>query len=114
MFRRNDPARQRALRGLVLYLAHLAAAAEASNPDDPLAISRGVLVQTLESTDQLPASEELRTALRYLEAKALVIVRWRRDGTGEWDSLRLLAAGIDLAEGTTSDPGVTFPRRRDY
>lgn len=114
MFKRNDPARQRALRGVILRLAHLAAASEASNPDDPYVISRTVLVQTLEATDGLPASDELRGALRYLEAKQYVSVKWLRDGTGEFVSFRLHAAGIDLVEGTTIDPGVAFQRRREY
>lgn len=114
MFKRNDPARHRALRGVILRLAHLAAASEASNPDDPYTISRTVLIQTLEQTDGLPANEDLRGALRYLEAKGYVKVRWLRDGTGEFVSFRLEAAGIDLVEGTTEDPGVKFQRRREF
>lgn len=113
MFNRRDPARLRALRGKLLYVAYLAAQAEAVNPDDPYTISRSVLVQTLEHLGELPAGEDLRSALRYLEAKRLVTVRWRRDGSGEFDTYRLEPSGIDLVEETTQDPGVAFPRRRD-
>lgn len=108
-----DPMRRRALRALILEVAHLAAAAEATNPDDPYTLSRNVLVQTLENAGALPANEELRSAVRYLEEKGAVKARWRLDGSGEFDSFRLLALGIDLAEGTASDPGITFARRRD-
>lgn len=114
MFKRNDPARQRALRGVILRLAHLAAASEASNPDDPYVLSRNVLVQTLETTGELPAGDELRGALRYLEAKRYIQVTWLRDGTGEFVNFRLEASGIDLVEGTCTDAGVSFLRRREF
>ena len=113
MFRRLDPARLRQLRGRVLQLLYLAAMSEAGNPDDPYTVSRGVLVGTLEHAGELPASEDLRGALRVLEEKAAVKVVWRHDGTGDFVSLRLLALGIDLVEGAVVDPGISFARRRD-
>jgi hypothetical protein len=112
MFKRPDPARLRQQRGSVLYVIYLAAVAEAANPDDPDRVGRNVLVMTLEQAGELPSNEELRNALRYLEGKGAVKVEWRHDGTGEFDAVRILTLGKDLAEGTVTDPGVQFARRR--
>lgn len=113
MLKRPDPVRLRQLRARVLQLAYLAAMSEASNPDDPYTLSRNVLVGTLEQADELPSGEDLRAAVRYLETKGTIEVRWLRDGTGEFASFRLRAYGIDLVEGSAVDNGITFSRRRD-
>ncbi len=112
MFKRPDAERSRVQRGSVLSVLHLAAFAEATNPDDPTRVGRNVLYMALEQAGELPPPEELRSALRYLEEKKAVRVEWRRDGTGEFDAVRLLALGMDLVEGTVLDPGVRFLGRR--
>lgn len=111
--RRLDPARLKQLRGRILRVAYLAAMAEAGNPDDPYTVSRGVLVGTLEHAGELPSNEDMRGALRVLEEKGAVKVAWRNDGSGEFASFRLLALGIDLVEGTVSDPGIALTRRAE-
>lgn len=109
---RNDPLRLKYLRGTLLYVSHLAATGAALNPDDPFAMGKPVLVQTLETLRILPSEDDLRSSLRYLEAKHYVEVEWLHDGSGDWMALRLLPAGIDLVERSTSDPGVAFQRRQ--
>jgi len=113
VLKRLDPARLRQLRGRVLHIVYLAAMSEVGNPDDPLTVSRGVLVGTLEHSGELPSTEDLRGALRVLEEKGAVTVAWRHDGSGEFAHLRLLALGIDLVEGALSDPSITLVRRRE-
>lgn len=113
MLRPNDPARTRRLRGQVLRIAYMAANAEVSNPDDPYVISRNVLVGTLEHAGELPSGQDLRAAMRYLEAKGCVEVTWRRDGTGEFDKFRLRAYGIDLVEGVENDRAIELGNRHD-
>lgn len=112
MFTRSDPLRLKILRGVILRLLYMAAQGEALNPDDPYTIGRDTLVATLEELDTLPADEDLKGAVRYLEAKGYVKAKWRSDGTGWFQSVSLLPAGIDLVERTTDDPAVMFSRRR--
>lgn len=112
MFRRSDPTRLRYLRGNILYLANLAAQGEALNPDDPMSMGKTVLCQTMENLKVLPSNEDLRGALRYLEAKRYIAVKWARDGSGDWDHLTLMPGGIDLVEGSITDAGVLFNVRR--
>jgi hypothetical protein len=112
VFRRNDPARPRTVRGNVLWLMYMAMHGDPLNPDDPAVMGRQLLVQTLEHLKMLPATAELNNAIRYLEAKGYVDAEWENDGTGDLKSVRLLPTGMDLVELSTTDPGVTFVRRR--
>jgi hypothetical protein len=113
VLRPNDSARIRRLRATILTVAHMAAATEAVNPDDPYTLSRNVLVGTLDQAGELPSAQDLRNAVRYLETKGALEVVWRMDGTGEFEKFRLRALGIDLVEGAASDPAIQFTGRRD-
>lgn len=112
MFRKSDPLRLKILRGVILNLLYMAANGEALNPDDPMTMSRDVLVLTMEQLKVLPPTADLYAAVRYLEAKGYVRTGWVPDGTGGFSSVELLPAGIDLVERSTSDPGVIFQQRR--
>lgn len=111
-FRRGDPSRLKIFRGVLMNLLYIATQGNSVNADDPSVVSREVLVTSLESLRALPGDEELRNAARYLEAKEYIKVEWLRDGSGVFNSVRLLAKGIDLCERTTEDAGVTFSRRQ--
>jgi hypothetical protein len=112
MLKSNSPRDLQYLRGNILNLLNLAVQGEALNPDDPTRMGRTVLVQTMENLAILPSNEKLRGALRYLEGKGYIAVEWDRDGSGDFAAIRLLPAGIDLVEGSISDPGVKFAIRR--
>jgi hypothetical protein len=112
MLRRNDPLRLKILRGVVLKMLYVAAHAEPLNADEPYTMGRDVLTLTLEELDTMPSNEDLVGAVRYLDAKGYVRVRWSKDGTGGFESVTLQPTGIDLVERTTEDPAVAFSRRR--
>lgn len=112
VFQKRDPKRARMLRGLILYVIHVAAEGDALNPDDPYCIGHYELTRTLEELKSLPAEAELHNALRYLEGKKYVEVGWKMDGSGSFEWVRLLPAGIDVNDGTTTDPGVLVRVRR--
>ncbi len=112
MFKRNDPRRARAIRGTILHLIWLAGNGESLNPDDPFSISRGVLTTALEQMRQLPNGIDLNSAARYCEEKKYLECEWLKDGSSEFENLRLTATGIDLVEGTINDPGVLIPNLR--
>jgi hypothetical protein len=82
------------------------------NIDNPMTISRDVLVTALDDMSQLPSDDDLRSALRYLEQKGYISVVWLQDGSGGFGAITLKAEGVDLVETTTNDPGVNFVRRR--
>lgn len=112
MFRKTDPLRLKILRGVILNLLYMAAQGEALNPDDPMSMSRDVLTLTMEQLKSLPSSEDLHSSLRYLDAKRYVEVDWSHDGSGRFNTVRLLPTGMDLVERSVSDPGVVFQQRR--
>lgn len=112
MFRRSDPRRQQINRGVLINLLYVAGMGEALNPDDPFAAERGVLVAVLEQTKRLPSETDLNNAVRYLEEREYVQVRWSKDHSGAFEYVRLISKGIDLAEGTVRDAGVIVPELR--
>lgn len=112
MFSRKDPRRARAIRGVILHLIWLAGNGDSLNPDDPFSISRGVLVAALTEMRQLPNANDLAGAVRYCEEKGYLEVSWAKDGSGDFESLRLTVRGIDVVEGTSADAGVTVPSMR--
>lgn len=111
-FRRGDPSRLKIFRGVLMNLLYIATQGDSVNADDPSVVNRDVLVTSLESLGAMPSDEELRNATRYLEQKDYVKVEWLRDGSGIFNSVKLLAKGIDLCERTLEDAGVTFSQRR--
>jgi hypothetical protein len=112
IFDKKDPRRARAIRGVILHLIWLAGNGDSLNPDDPFSISRGVLVAALEQMKQLPNASDLASAVRYCEEKKYLEVAWAKDGSGDFESLRLTVQGIDVVEGTTTDAGVSVPSLR--
>jgi hypothetical protein len=112
MFNRKDPRRARAIRGIVMHLIWLAGNGESLNPNDPFSISRGVLVAALEQMKQLPNASDLASAVRYCEEKGYLEVQWLKDGSGDFESLRLSVQGIDVVEGTHTDAGIFIPNLR--
>jgi hypothetical protein len=112
MFNRHDPRRARFLRGTILQLVYLAGNGDSLNPDDPFAMSRGVLTTALDQLRQLPSAVDMNNAVRYLDEKGYLEVVWERGDTGAFESIKLVATGIDIVEGTISDPGVSIPNLR--
>jgi hypothetical protein len=112
MFNRKDPRRAKTIRGVVMHLIWLAGNGESLNPDDPFSISRGVLVAALIEMRQMPNSSDLASAVRYCEEKKYLEVIWHKDGSGDFESLRLTVQGIDVVENTTIDAGVIIPNLR--
>lgn len=112
ILRRGDPRRAKVLRGSILSLLYLAEQSDPINPDDPTLISREILTISLENLGMLPPNEELHSYLRYLEQKKYIEVSWLSDGSGLFGSVRLLPSGTDLVEGSETDNGVTFRKRR--
>jgi hypothetical protein len=112
IFNKSDPRRSRLIRGIILHLIWLAGNGDGLNPNDPFRMARGVLTTALEGMQQLPNASDLTSAVRYCEEKGYVDVAWLSDGSGDFESLKLLVAGIDIVESTTIDPGVTIPKYR--
>ena len=112
MLRTPNADRARMLRGIILNCLHVASQGQALYPDYSNKMGRDVLLMTLEKLASLTSNEELHATLNYLQGKQYIEVAWLNDGTGSFASIELLVAGIDLAEGTTQDPGVTFRLRR--
>lgn len=114
IFNKSNPKRAALIRGRILTLLYYAAMGDALNPDDPYAMSKGTLVAALEQLRELPAENDLHSALRYLEEKEYLEVAWLRDGQGSFESIRLRTEGIDLVEGNAAvdDRGVMITARR--
>jgi hypothetical protein len=112
MFNRTDPRRSRFLRGTILQLVYIAGNGDSLNPDDPFAMSRNVLTTALTQLRQLPSAVDLNNSVRYLAEKHYLDVTWAQGDSGAFESIKLLATGIDVVEGTTNDPGVTIPNLR--
>ena len=111
-FKKGDPNRLRVFRGVLMNLIYTSAQGESLNVDDPDTISADMLVSALEMLSSRPADDELRNATRYLEQKEYVKVAWRYDGSGDFNSVKLLAKGMDLVERSIEDAGVLFSIRR--
>lgn len=112
MFKRTDPIQNRIRRAAILRLIYMAWQGEATPPDDPMTLNATVLTATMEQLRMLPSDAQLRTDLQYLEGKAALKVEWSKDGSGGFEWVRLTPSGVDLVEGTTSDPGILFSERR--
>lgn len=112
MFKPRDPRHRRMMRGQILQLIYMAWQTGALPPEDPQCMSRNILVMTLEELKLLPSSEHLRADLHYLEGKGYLDAEWRRDGSGDFDWVRLTEKGVDVVEESATDPGVTLPRRQ--
>lgn len=112
IFARNSNKRITALRGRILELIYWAAMDGSHNPDDPYVVSAGILTTSLEQLGELPGTQDLHAAVRYLEEKQYLDAEFLKDGTGNLFSVRLKPSGIDLYEGNAEDKGVYIRARR--